>query len=391
MIIYFADRSLKIQGTASTQLNSYYAIVDDKKTEAIDSGVVTFEVDIAFNPDARSELEAMCEAGNYLLRSNGEEAEFYTIIEATTDTLYNTLSLYCEDAGLDLINAEAETYEADKAYPIAHYINKWASGSGFTIGLNEIENLSRKLSWTGTSTVTERLASIATQFDNAEISYSFVVKGLIVEQMRINIHKKRGSDTGKALRLNRDINRITKKKSITDIATALRVTGATPSGKDSPITLQGYNYDDGDCYVAGNLLKSRNALMKWSRAKATNKDIVKAYSYETESQSELCNRAVSELKKKSDATLTLTLDIAQIPDGVKIGDYVNVIDSEGALYVKSRVLKLTTSVSNDSVTAELGDYVETEVSKPQTSAQGGTSVGIQSITNTQLESMLKEN
>lgn len=357
MIVYFTDRNLKVLGTASTELKSYYAITDDKKTETVDGGVVIFEVEIAFKPEARLEIENLCEAGNYLLRSNGEETEFYTIVETTTDTLNNTLLLYCEDAGLDLINATAEAYEADKAYPISYYIEKWAAGSGFQIGLNECENLSRKLKWDGSSTVTERLASIATQFDNAEISYSFDIKGMSVQAMLINIHKKRGSYTGEELRLDRDINRITKKKSITEIATALQVTGSTPSGASSPITLKGYSFDDGDCYVEGTLLKSRNALMKWGRAKALDKNIIRTYSYETESVSELCNRAVSELKKRSEAALTLELDIVQLPEGIKIGDYVNVIDDAGGLYIQSRILKLETSVSRGATTAELGDYV----------------------------------
>lgn len=86
-------------------------------------------------------------------------------------------------------------FASDKAYDIAHYIGLYAIDTGFEIGINEIPNLTRKLSWDGETTCTERIASIATQFDNAEISYSFETKGLLITHKYINIFKKRGKDT----------------------------------------------------------------------------------------------------------------------------------------------------------------------------------------------------
>lgn len=53
------------------------------------------------------------------------------------------------------------------------------------------------------------------------------------------------------------------KRTIENLATSLLAVGGTPSGSDIPATLEGYSYDDGDCYVSGRYLNSRAALEKW--------------------------------------------------------------------------------------------------------------------------------
>ena len=366
MIIYFADRNMNILGQASTGLPEGLTVVEDMRTEEIEAGVVTFECKIPYDRKSRGKVEECTEAGNYLLRSNGEENEFYTIIDTEDDTKSQTVYLYAEDAGMDLLNEIVGEYVADKAYPISYYIEKFAYDSGFKIGINEIESLSRKLSWDGESTAAERISSVATQFDNAEVSYSFDIKELVITNKYINIYRKRGRDTGVQLRLNREVDRIITKKSVANLCTALQCTGGTPEGKDVAITLNGYRYDDGDFYVSGSRLCSRKALKKWSRyiwAKEPNQlrndvgHIVGTFSYDTTSQSELCNRAVSKLRQLCDTEVNYEVDINRLPDNVRVGDTVNVVDDGAELYLSGRILKLATSVCDDIHEATLGEYL----------------------------------
>lgn len=366
MILYFADRKMNILGYATTQLKSTYLIVDDKKTEEVESGVSSFECEVSWASKDRLKLETMMDAGNYILRSNGNEKDFFTIIETNIDTSKQTISVYAEDAGMDLLNEVAMPFTSDKAYDIAHYIGLYAIDTGFEIGINEIPNLTRKLSWDGETTCTERIASIATQFDNAEISYSFETKGLLITHKYINIFKKRGKDTGEQLRLGYEIASIATNKSVANLATSLRVTGGIPDGKEEPITLKGYKYDDGDFYVSGSRLSSRKALAIWSRYvwdREPNKlngytgHIVQAYSYDTTSQQELCAHAITKLKKLCQMEVNYEADIVYLPENVKIGDRVNIVDNEGRLYTSTRVLKLETSVTSRKRTATLGEYL----------------------------------
>ena len=357
MIVYFTDRRLNVLGLASSEIATGFAITDDKKTESIENGVVTFDVTIAYEQETKETLESYCEAGNYIFRSTGGEAEFYTIIDEETDSADQTITLYCEDAGMDLLNGVAGAFKADAAHPIAWYFDQWIKGTGFEIGVNEIASLSRKLEWDGESTITERLASVATQFDNAEVSYSFEIDRLKVSKMYVNIFKKRGADKAVKLRMGREISKIKIKKSVADIATALKCTGGTPEGKEAPITLNGYKFDDGDFYVDGDKLCCRSALKRWGRL-GTNQHIVKTYSYDTASQSELCAHAVTKLKSIKDTAFTMSADIIRLPDGVGVGDRVIIVDDEGKTYVSTRLLTLEKSVLTGSIAATLGDYIQ---------------------------------
>lgn len=366
MIIYFADRKMNILGYASDRLKKGYIIQDDKKTEDVETGVTIFEYTIGYNSTTLRDLDQCMEVGNYILRSNDGEKEFYTIIDSERDSKDQTIYIYAEDAGMDLLNEVVGAYAADQAYDIEFYVNKFATDTGFEIGINEIPNLTRKLSWEGEATATERIASVATQFDNAEISYSFETKGMIITHKYINIHKQRGKDSGIQLRLNREIDRVIVSKSVANLATALIATGGTPEGEDKAITLEGYEYDDGDFYVSGIRLNSRSALAKWSRyvwdkepgrLEGYTGHIVQRYSYDTTSQSELCNRAITELKKRSQIEVNYEIEISEFPENLKIGDRANIVDDGGELYVSSRILKLETSVTGRSRKATLGDYL----------------------------------
>lgn len=360
MIIYFADRYLNIIGQASTSLPDGLIVKDDLKSEDVDTGVASFECYIPFNRETQNQVTLCTQVGNYILRSNGEEKEFFTIIDSEKDTRNQECYVYAEDAGLDLINEMAGAYTADKAYPIRAYINKYAAGSGFEVGLNEVEHLSRKLSWDGESTVTERLASIATQF-GCEISYSFEITGLSVSKMLINVQRKRGQDIGAELRLDRDIDRIITKKSIANLATALKCIGGTPENETKPITLNGYKYDDGDFYVDGDTLKSRTALSEWGRnwyrRRTGDGHITRIFNSEATSQKTLCSSAVSKLKELRKVDVNYEIEFTKLPANIKIGDRINVVDDKGQLYLSTRLLKIETSVSNNEQKATLGEFL----------------------------------
>lgn len=373
MIVYFSDRKMNILGQASTNLPKGVMIVDDNKDEDVESGVAVFECEFGFDAATRAKMESYIEVGNFILRKHDNETEFYTIIDSEIDTKKKVAYIYAEDAGLDLLNEIVGSYEADKAYPIDHYIEKFAYDSGFVIGINEAPSLTRKLSWDGEQTVTARLASVATQFDGCEISYTFDIKGLRISGKKINIFKKRGKDIGTTMRLNKEIDNIVIKKTILNVATALRCTGGTPEDTNMeddvepvPITLRGYEYDDGDFYVDGDTLKCRSALQKWSRYINPNEQnlkegheghIVRPYSFDTTSQSELCAHAVTELKKLIDAEVNYEADILYLPDNTKIGDRVNIVDEAGELFLSTRLLQLQSSVVRQEQRATLGEFL----------------------------------
>lgn len=363
MIIYLADRHMNIVATCSNNLPKGLKFQNDLKAEDVESGVATFSVDILYDEEDAVKTAQYCESGNYVLvyDDNGENG-FYTIIEAENDRKEHSINIYAEDGGLDLLNEVVDAYTADGPHPIAFYIEKFSYDSGFEIGLNEVSDLNRTLSWTGQDTCTARILSVANSFD-AEIGFSFTVKNMAITHKYINIYKKRGNENVAQLRLNTDIDNIIVKNSISDLTTCLIPSGGTPEGSEHPITLAGYKYDDGDIYVNElGWVASRSALAKWSRYQWETYGnygghIVKYYSYDTTSQSELCNRTISYLKKYYDVIYNYEVDIAILPDNVRIGDTINIIDENGELYLNARVLKLETSSCDKTATATLGDFL----------------------------------
>lgn len=365
MIIYFANRQMEILGQASTNLPKGILIKEDKKTEEIETGVATFDCRIPFTKASRKKAEQMAEVGNYILRSDGDENEFYTIIDAEIDTENRDIYVYAEDAGLDLLNEIVLEYSSDEKHTLKYYVEKWTVDSGFEIGIDESTDEEEKLPSMSESTVTERLNHVAEQF-GYEISFGFAIERMVVTHKYINIYKKRGKDAGTQLRLNKDIDRIITKKSIANLATALLCTGANIDGTDFKTTLDGYQYDDGDFYVDGHYLKSRKAVAEWGRYAWKNEPnklngyeghIVKTFDCDTVDQEELCKQAIAELKKICDIECNYEVDLRRLPSNVKIGDTVYIIDDEGELYLSARILKLEKSICENTKTATLGEYL----------------------------------
>lgn len=352
MIIYFANRDMEILGQASTRLPKGLIVSNDKKTAEIEHGTKVFEFEIDYTD--RAEAEAMTQPGNYILRSDGEEKEFYTIIDSDVDVTGRVITMYAEDAGLDLLNEIVGSYTASSAMAIASYVSAFIGDSGFEIGINEVSDRTRQLEWTSESTVTERLQSLANQF-GAELSFSFEIDRLSVVHKYINFWRRRGSDAGVILRIGQHIKNLRIKRSVANLATALLVQGGTPSGSSTPITLQGYSYDDGDIYISGQYLKSRTALAKWARGGSG--DIVKRWSYNTTKQSELCTRAVNRLKEIYDTEITYEADVIDMPLNVRLGDIVKIADSEGGQYIRARIASESTGAAGGLHEIKLSNYV----------------------------------
>lgn len=348
---------------ASTAVPFSLQIISDTELEEIETDTV--ELDIAIKYSKGTEIDKVIDIGYYILyQDETGKSRFFTIVNSDKFSNKKLVEIYAEDASLDLLNNVVLPYEADKAYPISHYISKFAGDSGFEIGLNELgDSYTRKLVWTGEETATKRILSVCTQFDHAELEYAFEINGLTVTKKLINVHKKRGRDTGISLRLKEELNEITVSKSIENLATGLYVTGGTEEGKEEPVTLKGYKYDDGRFYVQDGYLLDRKSYAVWNRFGIANdsgtiaKHITKTYSFETTSQSELCNRAVAQLTKLAEVEVNFTVDIALLPEGIRIGDTVNIIDLGEQLFLQARVLKLEKSRTGRKAKAVLGEYL----------------------------------
>ena len=366
MIIYFCDRQLNILGQATTELPSGYRISNDSTVEDVESGVNTFECMITWTDDTRADLTDSIVAGNYILKSGSADENYnslFQIVETESDTKDQSIRLYAEDAGLDLLNTQCAAVTLTNR-TISQMLT-YFKPSDWTLNIQDAPTTTQSNTWDGESTCTERLRSVAGLWD-CELYYSFRIEGLQVKEKIINVVKRRGlQEAVPQLRLNYDIDRIVTKTSIANLVTALKVTGGTPEGSDNPVTLVNYTYSyedpvTGDIYRVDKTtgqMRNITAMDRWSSMLDTDGLLVGSFSFETTDKAVLAGQARADLQKRSVPAVNYEVDFAKLPDDVQIGDRVNIIDDDGELYLEARILKIETCEAEETQTATIGDYL----------------------------------
>lgn len=245
MIVYFADRRLSILGMATSELGSEICIIDDEFTSNVDMGVATLSLDIQFTSASRKRIESMADAGNYVLYKHKGRASFFTIIDYDEDVDAQTLSLYMEDGGLDLLNDSAIPFIANDKKTIDWYLERELINTGFEVAIDGDVDKTKKLQlgWDSSSTITNRILSIAGAFE-VEVDYDFEIEGLVLTHKYVRIHKKIGKNVSARLTLGKELNNLKIKKSVANLATALEVVGGRDDGR---IDLSGVG-----CILIGN-------------------------------------------------------------------------------------------------------------------------------------------
>ena len=364
MIIYFCDRQLNILGHASTSLPQGNRISQDKTVEDVETGVNTFECTLTWDDDTRSELEQGIVAGKDILKQSDTAYDsLYQIIETESDTKAQEISLYAEDAGLDLLNTLCPATVLENK-TISQMLAVFLP-SDWAVSIHDAPTTALTYEWDGESTCTERIRSVVGLWD-CELYYSFNIEGMQVMQKIVNVVQKRGlQEAIPQLRLNYDIDRITTKTSIADLLTALNVTGGTEEGAEVPINLKGYTYSytdpvTGDVYQVDTTtgqMRNTTAMDRWSSAIDADGLLVGSYSFETTDKAVLAGQARAELQKKSAPAVNYDVDFATLPEDAQIGDRINIIDDDGNLYLEARILQIETCEADGKKTATIGDYI----------------------------------
>ena len=207
--------------------------------------------------------------------------------------------------------------------------------------------------------------SVANLF-GCELYYSFDIDRLQVTRKILNVTKKRGNQTAiPQLRLNFDVDRIYCKQSIADLVTAINVTGGTPENQEVPINLKNYTYSytdptTGDVYKVDKptgQMRNITAMQRWSSVIDRDGLWVGSFTFDTTDKAVLAGQARAELQKRSQIAVNYEVDFAVLPDDVKIGDRVNIIDEHGELYLDARLLRIESSVTEEKRVAVIGEYL----------------------------------
>lgn len=355
---------LYIQNRADSTLGVIEDFYNDTHQMILSSGVSSYTFTVAKNIE---DAEYLVE-GNYIVVTDDIGMGWKFTIMNTSQT-HTEITVYCEDIGLELVNKVMDAWsEPSSKQPVSYYINKAIKDTKWKIGLNQIDNLSRTLKWEGRDTSLNRLLSICTEFDHAEIEFKVRFRNLQVTDYLINIYKKRGANRSDIQLVYGDtVNDITKTSSIEELATALMGVGSDKElPENSPAeavadktTFKDLTYDDGLFFTkAGDkFLRARVANQQFNLKEGYIEDF---YEYDTADPQELLNRTITQLKERSEIKVNYEVSVAKFEKTLQLGDTITIIDHDykPELLLSGRVLEMDKSYTDPSNnTLVLGNFL----------------------------------
>ena len=336
-MLYILDRNEQVvgllQSNSDRNKNIYY---DDVLTEILSSGADTFTFTSIPDRDTSKKLTV----GNYIAFKKGNKFKLLQIIEVNEskeDVL--TKEIYCEGAGLELINTVYSGSKMDSVN-IKRFLINILQDTNWKVG-HVSSNLTKTLSL---DVKEKEVYSIIQEYlydFEAEIDFRVEIKGNRIVGRYIDVYSKRGRNNGRRLEINRDIKGITRKVSLANYATKL-----IGEGKN------GLNFRD--ISMTGTIEKplGQNFVTNdeaYSRINNKGKHITRKFTYDTEDAYELLRQTHKALKEYSEPKVTYEVDVDILDfDDIEIGDYVSISDLSFTppLLVTARISELETSKTN---------------------------------------------
>ena len=287
------------------------------------------------------------------------------ISEAEIDKM---MTISSASSNLDLNNETKQPFSAAEAKPFKWYFDIIMFDTGYEIGINEISNLTRKLSWDSSMTIRAFIQSVATQFDNAELDYEVVLNSdFTIKKRLVHIKKKIGEVRDDIeLRYGDNVKTVKRTTSINELCTAVRP--VSKDDNDKVVNISSLN-DWQELDEKGNIKffhkKGSNFIFApQANARFGNRGhnvtgsgyIVHDFSYDKVSQNELFNRSHIYLKEHSVPAINYEVDGRT---GAKIGDTVKIVDGgyTPQLILSARVLEQVVSFDDATVEqATFGNY-----------------------------------
>ncbi|HJF35217.1 MAG TPA: hypothetical protein K8U79_04225, partial [Clostridium perfringens] len=322
-----------LQSNSDRNKNIYY---DDVLTEILSSGADTF----TFTSIPDKETSRKLTVGNYIAFKKDNKFKLLQIIEVNEnkeDVL--TKEVYCEGAGLELINTVYSGSKMD-AVNVERFLKNILQDTNWKVG-HVSSNLTKTLSL---DVKEKEVYSIIQEYlydFEAEIDFRVEIKGNRIVGRYIDVYSKRGRNNGRRLEINRDIKGITRKVSLANYATKL-----IGEGKN------GLNFRD--ISMTGTIEKplGQNFVTNdeaYSRINNKGKHITRKFTYDTEDAYELLRQTHKALKEYSEPKVTYEVDADILNfDDIEIGDYVSISDLSFTppLLVTARISELETSKTN---------------------------------------------
>lgn len=325
----------------------------------------------SFKTDARHPDSEYLTVGNRLVFRWKEKDYYLNIMNSVRDE--DTVEIQAFSLTFELLNEYVGPYSASQAMTFEGYLDVFDPEGTIELGNNEVQGKSVTNEWTGTDTILNRLLSLANVFD-AEIE--FIPKlnnNYTLEKLVMNVYQEHSEDTQGIgtdrpdiiLRYGVDVEGITKTSDATELFTAIRPTGTeglTISSLEKEVldedgNVEFYTESGSDTIYAP---LARNRIPSNTLSAATDRYIVKVWTYETENVNTLYGQALAQLKANCDPQVSYSVEGFF---DLEIGDTVRIYDEEfnPPLYLSARVSEQIISFTDPSrCRTTMGNFVELE-------------------------------
>lgn len=337
-MFYVLDNNEKVIGIIQRNIdnkckNIYF---DDLLQEDLISGA---EV-LTFSAILEKKLMKEVTPSNYIAFKKDNSYKLMQIVEVEDEKTENGIikNVYCESAGLELIN-EIYTGGNMESVNFKMFLSNILQDTFWNIGNIDsslIKNISLKIEQ---KSIYNLIQEHSKTF-GAEIAFRVEIKNNRVVGRYIDAYVKKGKDIGKRLEIKKDIKSITRKINMIDYATKL-----IGKGKD------GLTFKDIED-ISLNKPCGQDFLineMAYSQLNYKGKHITKVFEYDTTDPRELLLQTKKALDEYSKLKIEYQIDsnIIDYTD-IEIGDtlYISDLTFEPSLLVSSRVVKLETSNTN---------------------------------------------
>ncbi len=363
-MIFILNRSEKVVGVLNNKgdkrkVTPYF---DDLLSEDLATGTETFKfTTLAGTPQAKFLV-----TGNYIAIQRGRKTKLFQITE--TDETHEDnmfIDVYCETAGLELINKVVRPREIASAN-LRQYLETILNETGWNVGYVDnslIEVLT--LSIDQYTSVLSALQNVS--LFGGELEFRCEVKNGYLASKYVDVYAHRGRFTGKRFEYGKDIEKISRKINSTNIATAL-----VGVGKNNTTFKSIEVRDD-----AGNIIKplgqdfviNQEAYDKYNN---NGYHIFGIFNYDTDSPEELYKKTVEEMENRTTPQVEYEVSVVLLSkllgrgfEKVEIGDTVYIIDNDmqPAIHLAGRVTKLETSETDPySDKCTLANFIEVQSS-----------------------------
>lgn len=354
-----------------TLTDRQYTVLDAYETEDyligsyIGSIIKTLDMDVLVNS---ANAEKWVE-GNYILCEDASGCRYwFTIYDAEDAHGDDQKKLTCYSGTIDIVSEDAIPIAMPATpQPFSWYFGNIFFDTGITIGINELEGMTRRLEFTSeNASNAEMLQYVLNGFDNAEADLAVEFSGSVPIKVVLNVFRRLGNSEPQTLLSDEDdsVTMLERTGSISGLATCLNPIG-NGEDPDNPLTLIGKYYEERD--EDGELLyysptdhervysvKGRERFFVEIPGKTNGEFdgyINRRYQSQASTQDALWSESLAQLKKIDQPAVTYE---ARGHINCRLGDTIQIVSNEmkPPVMISARVLEYK---FNDDI-PELNEY-----------------------------------